>query len=282
MKYTITVTDQINGMTIKQYLTDILRLSRTNIIALKTETCGITVNNEHVTVRHILRTGEMLQLTLPEKSHNVQPINGHIDIVYRDEYLYAVHKVQGMPTHPDRKHRTDTLGNLIVAEFGADIPLHIVTRLDKDTEGLVLGALDRITKRLLTEQLQNNQIHKTYIALCKGTLPNNCGQITLPLLSNGQRTVVNNKGKSALTNYKVLKHSNNISLVQLNPVTGRTHQLRAHLSAIGCPIVGDCIYGDGNTQGNTLKLFMQSLQFVHPHSGQSMDINLPLPQWAHI
>lgn len=285
MRYTIE--DNYQGKTVKQYLVDKLHLSRTNIIALKSTTNGIVLNGKQVTVRHIVCAKDILTLTLPDKKCNVLPSSNTIDIIYEDKYVYVVSKPQGLPTHPDRKYKTDTLGNRILGsvQFDNNAQLHIVTRLDKDTQGLVLGAKDCITKRLLTEMLEKEQIKKTYIAKVWGQLAQQCGTIDLPLSRDDSTntTYPDTNGKTAVTHYKVLLCDNEYSLVQLHPISGRTHQLRAHLKAVGCPIVGDSIYGkDKPEKSKSLCLLMYRLQFTHPYSNQQLDFRATLPQWAKV
>lgn len=284
MQLTYTITQPHNGLTVKQYLTEVLHLSRTNIIALKTTDYGILLNGRQVTVRHIVSCGDCLVLNLPESPCNIAPNSNTLDIVYQDKYIYIVYKPQGLPIHPDRKYKTDTLGNRIIGnvDFDGTPQLHIVTRLDKDTQGLVLGAKDCITKRLLTEMLESQQIQKTYLAKVLGHLPQQYGTIDLPLSRNDNinTTYPDVNGKTAVTHYKVLWHDTQYSLVMLNPISGRTHQLRAHLKALGCPIVGDSIYGDSTDSTSNLCLLMYKLQLTHPHSKQRLCFASELPQWV--
>lgn len=285
MQFTYTITQPYNGQTVKQYLTETLHLSRTNIIALKTTAYGILLNGRQVTVRHIISNGDSLVLNLPDKPCNIAPNSNTLDIVYQDKYLYVVYKPQGLPIHPDRKYQTDTLGNRIIGNltFDGTPQLHIATRLDKDTQGLVLGAKDCITKRLLTEMLESQQIQKTYLAKVLGHLPQHYGTIDLPLSRNDSinTTYPDVHGKTAVTHYKVLWYDTQCSLVMLNPISGRTHQLRAHLKALGCPIVGDSIYGNDTDSSNHLCLLMYRLQMTHPHSKQQLCFTAKLPQWAN-
>ena len=162
-------------------------------------------------------------------------------------------------------------GNELSGAFGESFTLHIVTRLDKTTDGLVLGALDEITAQRLNDMQFRHEIHKTYHAVVEGRLQSD-GEIALPLARNGNKTVVSAEGKSALSFYKVLQNNQDTTLVQLTLGTGRTHQLRAHLSAIGHPIVGDKLYGA--TTGGRIQLTCVKLQFAHPHTGEKVVVQL--------
>ena len=160
---------------------------------------------------------------------------------------------------------------MLATAFGESFTLHIITRLDKTTDGLVLGALNEITAQRLNDMQFRHEIHKTYHAVVEGRLQGS-GQIDLPLARDGNKTVVSSDGKNALSFYKVLAHQGENTLVELTLGTGRTHQLRAHLSAIGHPIVGDKLYGA--TTCGRIQLTCVKLQFAHPHTNKNVVVQL--------
>lgn len=176
-----------------------------------------------------------------------------------------------MPIHPDRTHRNETFGNRLATTFGDGFCLRIITRLDKTTSGLALGALDEITAQKLNEMQQRHAIEKTYVARVRGSFDAQNGRIDLPLRRDDKRnkTVVADDGKPATTLWKVL--NGEPSLLQVTPLTGRTHQIRAHLSAIGHPIVGDELYG--GTPAERVMLHCCRLKFTHPITGENIDVS---------
>ena len=164
---------------------------------------------------------------------------------------------------------------MLSATFGEGFELRIITRLDKTTSGLVLGAFDEITAEKLNEMQRIHRITKQYVALVEGLLTQN-GEINLPLarLDNENKTVVSEQGKQAVTKYEVIENRQNKTLLRVYPLTGRTHQIRAHLSAIGCPIVGDELYGA--KPNDRIKLHCERIMFTHPYSGKTVDIVSPI------
>ncbi len=193
-------------------------------------------------------------------------------ILFADKYLYIAHKPYGVTIHPDLAHREETFGNMLATAFGQPFELRIITRLDKTTEGLVLGAFDEVTAQKLNDMQYAHKISKTYHALVEGHLLG-CGKIDFSLSRQGNKTVVDANGKSALTFYEEILFDGQNTLAQLQLGTGRTHQIRAHLGAIGHPIVGDKLYGA--TTGKEVQLRCVQLQFVHPITGENILVALP-------
>ena len=235
---------------------------------------SICVNGVPVTVRRFLQVGDRLDLFWQSASPSVVPSDVPADVLFADEYLYVANKPYGIAVHPDRAHKTDTLGNRLAALFGQNFRLHVVTRLDKTTSGLVLGALDEITAKLLTDAQQSGKIRKTYYALVEGELMG-CGKIELPLLrlDDKNKTVADAGGKPSVSEYFAQKSFGGVTLVKLIPHTGRTHQLRAHLSAIGHPIVGDVLYGA--KPNKRVCLHCAELQLTHPYTEKPLNFFIP-------
>lgn len=274
MKLTLTVTEKERGLSIRDYLTQ-QGYSTTQIKRFKYGG-EITVNGKNVTVRHILQEGEALTLATDERLATPAFATQTAEILYADEYLYVANKSYGVPVHPDRAHKTDTLGNMLATSFGADFQLRIITRLDKTTSGLVLGALDEVTAQKLNDLQQQHGIAKTYLALVEGNMETNCGEITLPLtrLDGQNKTVVDDNGKQSQTLYQVKEKRENTTLLTVTPLTGRTHQIRAHLAAIGYPIVGDTLYGA--SPAGRIMLHCEKLSFTHPYTGEQLEIAAPI------
>lgn len=274
MKLTLNVSEQQDGISLKQYLLQ-QGYSTTQIKRFKYDG-EITVNNKPVTVRQILKMGDTLTLATNERLETPTFASKAAKILFADEYLYVAAKPYNVAIHPDRAHKEETFGNMLATSMGNGFQLRIITRLDKTTSGLVLGALDEITAQKLNALQQNHDICKTYVALVEGIVERD-SEITLPLtrIDGQNKTVVDTaNGKHSHTVYKVLEKRENTTLLSVTPLTGRTHQIRAHLSAIGHPIVGDTLYGA--KQDYRIMLHCQQLTFTHPYTDKKIDIVLPI------
>lgn len=269
MKITFDVDATLAGKTIKQYF-EMEGLSTTEVKRFKYDG-HILANGQSVTVRYQMKLGDKMEFATNERLQTPAFATNPAKVLYADKHLYVAYKPYGVAIHPDLKHHTETFGNMLATAFGETFTLHIVTRLDKTTDGLVLGALDEITAQRLNDMQFRHEIHKTYHAVVEGHLQDS-GEINLPLSRQGNKTVVDECGKNALSFYKVVEHFDNTTLVELTLGTGRTHQLRAHLSAIGHPIVGDKLYGA--TTGGKIELTCIKLQFAHPHTNENVVVEL--------
>ena len=273
MKITLTVTAKENGLTLKEYLAE-QGYSTTQIKRFKYGG-EITVNGAPQTVRYVLKTGDTLTLASVDRLATPAFAQETAEILYADEYLYVANKPYGVAIHPDRAHKEETFGNMLATHFGNGFQLRIVTRLDKTTSGLVLGALDEVTAHKLNDLQLQHGITKAYVALVEGNVLPDSGEITLPLarLDGQNKTVADVNGKPSDTLYQVLRRGDT-TLLSVTPLTGRTHQIRAHLSAIGHPIVGDTLYG-GST-AKRIMLHCEKLCFVHPFTGKQVEITSPI------
>lgn len=274
MKQTLTVTEQYDGATLKEYLSQ-QGYSTTQIKRFKYDG-EMSVNGKPVTVCHVLKMGDTLTLATNERLQTPAYATSPAEVLYADKFMYVALKPYDAPIHPDRAHKTETFGNMLAAYFKDGFQLRIVTRLDKTTSGLVLGALDEVTAQKLNTLQQNHGIAKSYIALVEGRLETD-GEITLPLsrVDTQNKTVVDMKtGKRSRTVYKVREVRENTTLLSVTPLTGRTHQIRAHLAAIGHPIVGDILYGAG--QARRIMLHCEQLSFTNPYTGEKIEISSPI------
>lgn len=281
-----------DNMSLKDYLYNVLRFSTALVKRLKYLDDGILLNGAHVTVRHILKTGDTLSLayddTDVEICDNITPCELPLSVIYEDEHIIALDKPTGMPTHPSHNHHTDTLANALAYYFAKQSRPFIfraINRLDADTSGIVLVAKSKHASHLLTKELQADGFVKEYIALLHGRLEDD-GEIDLPIMRAHNSTmlrVVDTEqtplSKRALTRYRIIKSEGVCSLVCASPITGRTHQLRVHFSHIGHPIFGDGLYGktsDGS-DFTRLALHCKSLSFKHPFTGERLTLCAPVP-----
>ena len=196
-----------------------------------------------------------------------------------------------MVVHPANGNPDGTLVNAIMAickdslsGIGGEIRPGIVHRLDKDTSGLLIVAKNDKAHVNMSEQIKNHEVKKTYIALVRGIVKENEATIDMPIgrsTSDRKKMAVTKNGKNAVTHIKVLKRYDKYTLLQVNIETGRTHQIRVHLSHIGYPIVGDCTYSNGKNEFGIVGqcLHSKSLEFKHPITGKEMKLEAPLPEY---
>lgn len=260
------------------------------IIALKKTPEGILLNGVWAYVNQKISSGDILTIKLleTESSEKIVPEKLDIDIVYEDEDILVVNKTANMPVHPSQNHYTGTLANGIAYYFasqGKPFIFRCVNRLDRDTTGLTILCKHQLASGILSNMVSERLIKRTYLAICTddGTLPEN-GTINAPIArkegSTIERIVDYEKGEDATTHFKKLLHlpDKQISLIQLRLETGRTHQIRVHMSSIGHPLIGDDLYGGDCTRINRQALHSYSLKFTHPITLQEMYFEQELPQ----
>ena len=210
------------------------------------------------------------------------PADSGLEIIYRDKYLLAVSKPSGLLSVPGRgEDKLDSLATRVQAEYPEALVAH---RLDRDTSGLLVFPLGAKLHRQLSLMFEKREMQKSYVAVVMGKLQSEQGLVDLPLMvdwPNRPRHIVDaQNGKPAQTRYRLLSYdaASNTSRVALEPITGRTHQLRVHMQSLGHPIVGDTLYG-GNAAGQAPRLLLHAhtLDFKHPVSGKTLNLIAPLP-----
>ncbi len=214
-----------------------------------------------------------------------------LDIIYEDKDIIVVNKPKGMVVHPANGNPDGTLVNAIMAickdslsGIGGEIRPGIVHRLDKDTSGLLIVAKNDKAHVNMSEQIKNHEVKKTYIALVRGIVKENEATIDMPIgrsRSDRKKMAVDKSGRNAITHIKVLKRYDKYTLLEINIETGRTHQIRVHLSHIGYPIIGDCTYSNGKNEFGVVGqcLHAKCLEFKHPVTGKEMKLEAPLPDY---
>lgn len=253
-------------------------LSENLIGRLKRTEGGILLNGKPAKVIEKVSVGDVIKISVTEKSsQNIVSVNIPLDIIYEDEDILAVNKPRSTPIHPVRNHMYDTLANGVV-NYLKESCVHIITRLDKDTSGVVLIAKNPVSAAYLTEEMKNGRIEKEYVAVIEGVLNPENGKVEAPIKRKSEKGIarcVSPDGKEAITLYETLKSDGVYSLVKLCPVTGRTHQLRVHMSYMGCPIYGDTMYGAKQT-GERTRLHCRKISFVHPVRKEKITVEAPL------
>lgn len=279
-EFNLTVTDIFDGRDIKFILKAHFGFSDAMITRLKKGE-GILLNGEKKYVIERVKAGDVLKVTLfEERSENIVPNDIPINILYEDEDILAVFKPSDMPTHPSIKHFEGTLANAVM-HYYRDIPFtfRAVTRLDRDTSGVVIIAKNAVSQDKLSRQLATGEFQKEYVALCVGVPSERSGIIDAAIKREKEGIIkrcISEEGKRAVSEYEVLKENSGMSLIRLIPHTGRTHQLRLHLSHIGTPIYADFLYGE-DISGERIRLHCRKVKFIHPFSGEEMEIVAPVP-----
>ena len=268
--------------------TDITRTSAQRLI----EDGNILVNGKNAKVSYKIQENDKISVEIPEpKQIELKAQNIPIEIIYEDSDIIVVNKPKGMVVHPANGNPDGTLVNAIMAickdslsGIGGEIRPGIVHRIDKDTSGLLIVAKNDNAHVKMSEQIKNHEVKKTYIALVRGVFKENEATIDMPIgrsTSDRKKMAVNKNGKNAITHIKVLKRFDKYTLLKVNIETGRTHQIRVHLSTIGYPIVGDGVYSNGKNEFDVIGqcLHAQKLEFKHPITQKDMCLEAELPQY---
>ncbi|NLG05784.1 MAG: RluA family pseudouridine synthase [Clostridia bacterium] len=283
INYEIDVCDQ--NQTITSFL---LRkgYSRHNLTKLKKIERSILVNDEWVYLNHLLVQGEHLKIRILEtnRSEHIEADNIPLSIRYEDEDILVINKPAGMPVHPSMNHYHHTLANAVAYYYQAqnkEIVFRCINRLDRNTSGLILLAKHMLSGAVLGDAMKKRQIKRTYMAIVAGEdLPDE-GTIDLPIGRKDdsliERVIDREHGKEAVTHYQVVERKNGLSLLNIHLDTGRTHQIRVHMKAIGHPLIGDEIYAPKWMLMNRQALHSESLTFRHPVTGTEMTFQEPYP-----
>ena len=309
-----TIKAEHDKKTVGEFLKSNTDLSRNSLIMLKNKSDGITVNGKRVTVRFILSESDILSVNY-EDADKVNEADSFVaenadllpllDVIYEDAYIIAVNKPPFMPSHPSINHYSDTLANMVVAYFrknNISSFYRSVNRLDKNTSGVVLVAKNKIISARLNNMMQNGGIRKTYIAVISGDVndiyPKNLdeiggffeydknkknGRIIAPIKRECEsiiKRVCAADGDYAETGFEITKSNRLASVVKVYPKTGRTHQIRLHFHAVGCPLLGEDLYCEnkpGTLQIGRHALHAYSLEFAHPESGKKITLKCEPP-----
>jgi 23S rRNA pseudouridine1911/1915/1917 synthase len=271
------------------------QFTRSHIQALN-RTGAVLVGNRAEKAGYRLRGGEVIEVDLyPPQQPGLEPQDIPLSILYEDEDLAVLEKQAGLVVHPGAGTGTNTLVHGLLFKFrnlssaGGEGRPGIVHRIDKWTSGLLIVAKNDWTHARLTRAFQNRAVEKTYLALVHGRLRQVSGEIALNIGRHStmrtRMSVQKEKGRVALSSYRRLKEIGNFTLLEVKIKTGRTHQIRVHLAAIGHPVVGDDVYGERSyaqfvkKHGKPGRYFLHAaeLKFTHPRTGESLHFRSPLP-----
>lgn len=284
--------DEIScGKRIDAFLAANTEFSRTNIQRLIEEE-KVLVNGKMIKVSYKLQVNDEISVMneIP-KDISIKAQDIPIDILYEDNDIIVVNKPKGLVVHPANGNPDGTLVNSLMSickdslsGIGGEIRPGIVHRLDKDTSGVIVVAKNDKAHINISEQIKNHEVEKTYIALVKGIVKENEATINMPIgrsTKDRKKMAVNKNGKNAITHFEVLERFDKYTLLKVRIETGRTHQIRVHLTEIGYPIVGDIVYSNGKNEWNIQGqcLHAKSLKFKHPISKKEMFIEASLPDY---
>lgn len=296
---TYPVTAEDDGKPVKEILHRHFGLSVRQVSRLKFRPDGIMINGSQVTVRHILRIGEILQIGLEQEekgSTQLLPTPGELDIRYEDDDMLVVHKPAGLVVHPSHGHYDDSLANILVYHYsrlGQQIVVRPVGRLDKDTSGLIILAKHAAAAAEFDRQRKAGILSRKYLALTEGCPMPSAGTVTAPLGRQENSLIlrcVRDDGEAAITDYQVLETFSfetpsseedgaKYSLVGLTLHTGRTHQIRVHMAHIGHPLLGDPFYGTEGSYGmKRTALHSSEIRCQHPFTHEPMLFQSDLPE----
>ena len=283
-RLTLTVSDAQSGRTVLSLLKGELKLSTGCVNRLKRTETGLTANGQRVFTNAILRTGDILvvELDAAEQSTQVTPIPMDLDIIWEDEHLLVLNKAAPLAVIPSSlAPQEPTLANGLAHYMGSHFTFHPVNRLDRGTTGLMIVAKNGYIHDQLRRRLHSGTFFRRYLAVCQGHPEPAAGSVDLPIgraPDSAIKRQIDPAGQSAYSEYRTLRTTGEYALLELTPHTGRTHQLRVHMAALGHPLVGDWLYG---TEDHQLiarpALHAAQVMLTHPVTGAELNLTAPLP-----
>lgn len=280
------VTEEEKGLKLRDYLRKVQRLSG-RLIRGAALSGRIEINNKRVKLNHILNLGDIISFNLvKEESQNIDAEEMDIEVVYEDKDILVVNKKPGIVVHPTRSYPTGTLANGLTYYFqktSQNCIVRLVSRLDMDTSGLIIVGKNQFAHMSLSRDMQSDNFEKSYIAVIHGKIEESQGVIDLPIYrpeGDDIRRIVDERGQRSITHYEVMEDFKYGQLLKLILKTGRTHQIRVHLSHLGHPLYGDSLYGieDDSKYIKRQALHAYKLKFPHPRGNKILQLETDIPQ----
>ena len=285
------VVDNNENIRLDSYIVTKEDLSRAMVQKLLEEN-NILVNGSIKKSSYKVKVGDKIDITINKpKESKIEAQDIPVEIVYEDADIIVVNKPKGLVVHPANGNPDGTLVNAIMnickdslSGIGGEKRPGIVHRLDKDTSGLLIIAKNDKAHIKMSEQIKNRKVKKIYIALVRGIINENEATINMPIArskKDRKKMAVDKDGKEAVTHFKVLKRYDKYTLLEIKIDTGRTHQIRVHMSEIGHPVIGDEVYSNGKNEFGVKgqMLHARSLDFEHPITGEKMHLEAEIPEY---
>lgn len=292
-KIELKVEETANKKRIDTYISEKKENYTRNKVQRLIEENKISVNGKIVKPSYKVQAEDIIEIIEEEPIEtDIKPQDIPLDVLYEDNDIIVINKEKGMVVHPANGNFDGTLVNAVMAKckgslsgIGGEIRPGIVHRLDKDTSGAIIVAKNDEAHVNLSNQIKNHEVKKTYLALVRGIIKENEATIKMPIArskTDRKKMAVDPKGKEAITHFKVLdRFENKYTLLKINIETGRTHQIRVHMSHIGYPLIGDEVYSNGKNEFNVHGqcLHAWQLDFKHPRTGEQLHIEANLPEY---
>ena len=281
-RLTLTVTPEQAGRTVKSLLRRELHMADGAIARVKTVPDGICLNGVHARTVDRVAAGDVLTVRIDDKRSGGKftPVAVPLDILYEDADLLALNKPAGMAVHGGYDRGEPTVANALAALWGRDAAFHPVSRLDRGTSGIMVIAKSAYVHDLLRRMLHTDAFRREYLALARGAFPDDSGTVDLPIGRDEAaptKRAVTPDGQPSRTEYTVLECFPTGALLRVRPLTGRTHQIRVHMAAIGHPLFGDALYGSPDDMLSRPALHSAYLSLRHPVTGETLELAAPLP-----
>lgn len=287
------IEEALAGERIDKFLSDSLPDVSRSYIQKLIKDGQVTVNQKQVKSNYKLNAGDLLSMEEPElQEPDIEAEDIALDILYEDSDLLIINKPKGMVVHPSAGHYSGTLVNALMHYCKDDLSgingvlrPGIVHRIDMDTTGSLIVCKNDFTHNHIAEQLKVHSITRVYHAIVHGVLKEDEGIINAPIgrhsIDRKKMSINHKNGKEAVTHYKVLKRFKNFTYIECRLETGRTHQIRVHMSSISHPLLGDAVYGPAKSpyklQGQTLHA--KIIGITHPRTGEYFEVDSPLPEY---
>ena len=277
------LTDNIR---IDTYLADYMQDFSRSKIQSEIKKGSVLVNSKTVKPSYSVKEGDEIVFEIPETTIKIEPENIPLDIVWEDENMLVVNKPSGMLTHPTTIETTGTLVNALLFKYGENLSdvngefrRGILHRLDRNTSGMLMIAKNNKTHEYLVEKMKQGEMTKKYLAVVKGVIEEDEFTINKPIGRNPnqpRKMAIVEGGKESISKVKVLERFKDATLIEVHLITGRTHQIRVHLSSIGHPVYNDTLYGFGKMKIKTEEQVLESykLSFPHPFDGKIISLEI--------
>jgi 23S rRNA pseudouridine1911/1915/1917 synthase len=273
---------QDKGLTLKKILLDKLNMSVRFINKMKKDR-NILVNSKYQTLSYETKIGDLIQIKIDEESNHFEPQDLNIQVLYEDFDIMMISKPPYMVVHPTKSHIDKTIANGIMfylKDKSEEPRIRFVNRLDMNTSGLLIVAKNAYAHHLLSQDMKENKVTKKYIAIVKGVIKEDSGTIDQPIYreEDSIKRVVDERGQKSVSHFKVIERLENSTIVEVLLETGRTHQIRVHLSHLGYPIIGDEIYGYVDEELiKRQALHAYKLDFNQPRTKEILNLKAELP-----